>query len=238
MKGMIAQIAPAAIIDDASHEIPHGDARAAAYVLRRYWRYYPPGTVHVVVVDPGVGTERRALVVNADDRLVVAPDNGLCTLVLEEAERWSAHSAERSELFRATPSNTFHGRDVFAPLAAHLATGTSELDVGPRVENPVRLELPVAVQEGERVRGEIVYVDHFGNLISNIPAALVAEDMRVRLGTHHMLRVSRTYADAAPGAAVALINSDDVLEIALRDGSAARHYSTGRGAAVELIPGK
>jgi S-adenosylmethionine hydrolase len=111
-------------------------------------------------------------------------------------------------------------------------------ECGREIDNPVRLELPAAVREGERVRGEIIYVDHFGNLISNIPAALITSDMRVRLGTHHLLRLSRTYSDANAGAAVALINSDDVLEIAVRDGSAARYFSIGRGATVELIPSK
>jgi S-adenosyl-L-methionine hydrolase (adenosine-forming) len=238
MKGVIAQIAPAVIVDDASHAIPHGDARSAAYALQRYWRLYPPGTVHIVVVDPGVGSERNAIVVSADERTLVGPDNGVFTVVLRDAQRWSVYVADNPSFFRESTSNTFHGRDVFAPVGAHLALGRAVSECGAQIDNPLRLELPAAVTEGERVRGEIVYVDHFGNLISNIPATLIAPEMRVRLGTHHLLRISRTYSDANAGSAVALINSDDVLEIAVRDGSATRYFSIGRGASVELIPAK
>src|SRR5262245_56458400 len=236
MKGAIADIIPSAIIDDAAHDIPLGDIRAAAFTVRRYWRMYPPGSVHVVVVDPGVGSARKALVLVADDRILLGPDNGVFTLVLSEAASWTAYSAERDDFFRPQLSSTFHGRDLFAPLAAHLVNGRPVADVGPQVEDPIRLELPVASQNGERVNGEIVYVDHFGNLVSNIPAELINPAMRVRLGTHHLIRVSNTYSDASVGAAVALINPDNGLEIGVRDGNAARYFSVGRGARVELIP--
>jgi S-adenosyl-L-methionine hydrolase (adenosine-forming) len=236
MKGALSQIAPNVLIDDASHDIRPGDTRAAAFALRRYWRVYPPGTVHLVVIDPGVGSTRKALVLQADDRILIGPDNGVFTLVLDEAESWTAYSAERSEFFRSTISNTFHGRDVFAPLAAHLASGRGANEVGPRVDAPVRLDFPAATRDGERVTGEIVYVDHFGNLVSNIPAAMVTTSMRVRVGTFHLIPLSHTYSEGAVGSAIALINSDDVLEIGVRDGNAAHHFRIGRGARVELIP--
>jgi S-adenosyl-L-methionine hydrolase (adenosine-forming) len=236
MKGAITQIAPNVVIDDASHDIPPGDTRAAAIALRRYWRLYPRGTVHVVVIDPGVGSARKALVVQADERILIGPDNGVFTLVLNEAESWTAYSAERSEFFRSPLSNTFHGRDVFAPLAAHLASGRAAAEVGPGVDAPVRLDFPAPTRDGERVTGEIVYVDHFGNLVSNIPATMITTSMRVRVGTFHLIPLSHAYSEGAVGSAIALINSDDVLEIGVRDGNAAHHFRIGRGARVELIP--
>ena len=236
LKGVIAQIAPDARVDDAAHDTRPGDIRAAAFALRRYWRLYPVGTIHVAVVDPGVGSERKALVVQADDRILIGPDNGVLTLASHEAGNWTAYSAERSDFFRSPVSSTFHGRDVFAPLAAHLANGRAPADVGPRVESPVTLELVAPKREGDRVSGEVVYIDHFGNLVSNIPAALITSSVRVRFGTHHLLRLSRTYSDVAVGAVAALINSDEFLEIGVRDGNAARQFRIERGASVELIP--
>src|SRR5690606_33505136 len=151
MKGVIAARAPGIVIDDASHDIPPGDVAAAAWTLSRYWNLYPPGTVHVVVVDPGVGSERRALAAEVDGRLFVAPDNGVLTWVLAEAGDAAVVAIEAARLFRTPVSATFHGRDVFAPVAAELArragAGPSRFrevlaDLGPEVADPVRLPLP------------------------------------------------------------------------------------------------
>ena len=217
MKGVINAIAPSAFVDDASHDIPHGDIMAAAFALRRYWQAYPVGTVHIVVVDPGVGSERAAIAMEADGRRFVGPDNGVFTFI--PAARMVSIPTP------ADSSNTFHGRDVFAPAAARLLNGEGLDALGSEVAERVLLRIPEPTDAG----GEIIAVDHFGNLISNLDAARVRQDS-VRIAGHRV-PVARTYAD---GDIVAVINSDGLLEIAVRDGSAARTLGAGRGDKVEL----
>jgi S-adenosyl-L-methionine hydrolase (adenosine-forming) len=217
VKGVIAAIAPESIIDDAAHDIGFGDVREAAWALARYWRRYPPGTVHVCVVDPGVGSARRALALHAERRFFVGPDNGVFTHVLSDAD-FQAVSLENSTFHGGDISATFHGRDVFAPVAAHLARGVSLDELGPAVTDPVRFEVARPHREGGVVHGEVVHIDRFGNLITNIPAQLIADGARVGIDGHDLGTVRRTYADAARGDALALIGSDGMLEVAVRDG--------------------
>ncbi len=230
MKGAIVEIAPAVLIDDVSHAIPAGDILAGAFALRRYWSRYPAGTVHLAVVDPGVGGSRRALVAQVDGRFLVGPDNGLFTFVLQAAER----SEIRELVVEAAASRTFHGRDVFAPGAARLAAGHSFAELGSQVADPVLITLPPPIATEASVLGEVVHIDHFGNLISNIPRGLLKREHGARIAERE-LRIVATYAQAEPGELVVLINSDDVVEIALRDGNAARALGVERGAPVELL---
>jgi S-adenosyl-L-methionine hydrolase (adenosine-forming) len=234
MRGIIAALAPNAVVDDASHDIPPGDVRAAAFALSRYWKRYPNGTVHVVVVDPGVGSQRRALAINADDRFLVGPDNGVLSQVIRAASYCRIVHITRAEFLPDEVSATFHGRDIFAPVAAQLARGGQIDSLGPTVSDPVMLELPMAVASERRVRGEIVYVDRFGNLISNIPAVLLIDGLEVKLEGHSVGTVRRTYSEANSGDPLAIVNSDGVLEIAVRDGRADDVLRAGRGALVEL----
>jgi S-adenosylmethionine hydrolase len=213
MKGVIATIAPSAVIDDASHDIPHGDVVTAAFALRRYWRLYPPGTVHVVVVDPGVGTERAALALEAEGRFFVGPDNGVFTYV--PARTAVALPAP------ASSAPTFHGRDVFAPAAARLLAGAQLRELGEPAHVRIALELPE--------RPQVIAVDRFGNLITN-----VTEPADVEL-CGRVIRLARTYGDAPVGGLVALMNSDGLLEIAVRNGSAAETLGVSRGADVRLV---
>jgi S-adenosyl-L-methionine hydrolase (adenosine-forming) len=231
MKGVIASIAPDAIIDDVTHDIAPGDVRAAAWTLVRYWRYYPPGTVHVLVVDPGVGSARRALIANIDGRILVAPDNGLLTLVLEDARAPKIVSIENRALLSTEVSSTFHGRDIFAPCAAHLANGALLDEFGPTIGDPVKLTLPRAEATPEGMRGVVAYIDRFGNLITNIRGDF-ARGAHVRVAGKSVGRVMRTYADVASGELVALIGSDDYLEIAVRDRNAAEVLGVTVGADV------
>ena len=245
MKGVIAAIAPGALIDDASHDVPPGDVAAAAWSLWRYWRLYPAGTVHLVVVDPGVGSARRALAAEADGRLFVAPDNGVLTRVLAEAGSAAVVAVEAAELFRTPVSPTFHGRDIFAPVAAELARRAAAgapyrralADLGPAIADPVRLPLPQPQRDGGRVAGEVVHVDRFGNLITNIPGEWLAEGARVRVEGGPDAPLVRTYADASPGALLALVGSAGLLELSVRDGSAAERLGAGRGTAVRVENG-
>lgn len=234
MKGVIAALAPGVVLDDISHDVAAGDTRAGARALGRYWRRFPGGTVHLIVVDPGVGTARRALAIEADRRRVVAPDNGVASEVIAEADEWRAVSLENPEFHGDDGSTTFHGRDLFAPVAAHLARGIHLSRLGPPVDHLVRLEEPAVRRDGQGVRGEVIAIDRFGNLITNVPGAELAPTARVEVEDRRIPR-GRTYGDVARGDPVALVNSDDRLEIAVRDGSAAARLGAAMGTAVRVV---
>ena len=232
MKGVIAAIAPDARVDDAAHDIPPGDVAGAALALRRYWRLYPAGTVHVAVVDPGVGSDRRGIALEVDGRFLVGPDNGVFTHVLREAERVQAVSLESAEYFRAEVSATFHGRDIFAPVAAHIARGVRLVSLGARITDPVQLPWPEPQRTADAVEGVVVHADRFGNLITNIPGDWCARGSTVWLGERRIGPLFLTHADVAPGEPAALIGSAGFLEISVRDGSAAEVLAANRGAVV------
>jgi S-adenosylmethionine hydrolase len=216
MKGVITAIAPSSLIDDASHDIPPGDILAAAFALRRYWRLYPPGTVHVVVIDPGVGTDRSAIALAADGRFFVGPDNGVFTFI-------PAHQAVQLAV-PAESAHTFHGRDVFAPAAGKLLRGDALEQLGAQAVACISLDIP----QPHGNAGEVLMVDRFGNLITNFTGG---GDVEIE-GREVKLR--RTYGDVAEGELLALINSDGLLEIAVRNGSAAETLNVSRGARVTL----
>ena len=234
MKGVILRIAPEAQLVDISHQIPPQDVLAAAFVLRHAACEFPPGTVHLVVVDPGVGTRRRPLVVQSNGHLWVGPDNGLFSFVLDRADRQIRQIA-RPDLGRPNPSNTFHGRDLFAPLAAHLCRGLDLAAVGPPLADPVRLAEAAPCKSANRIDGHIVHIDGFGNLVSNIAVADIApwgSGLCIRLGTHVLTALCRTYEDVEPGAPLALIGSAGLLEVAVNCGHAARQLGVQRRASL------
>jgi S-adenosyl-L-methionine hydrolase (adenosine-forming) len=236
VKGVIAARAPGVLVDDVSHGIDRADVRGASRALRRYWSLYPEGTVHMVVVDPGVGTTRRALACEADGRFLVAPDNGLLTPVLTDASAWWAVRIEDTPgppPAASGRSSTFHGRDIFAPAAAHLALGRSLGALGPRVTDPIRLHEPEPVAQVGAGNGVVVGVDHFGNLLTNLPGAWLVEGGVVSIAGRQLRTVS-TYGDARLGELVALVSSDGRVEVAARDGSAAEELGVGSGAAVSV----
>lgn len=242
MKGVLLRHAPEARLVDAGQGVPQGAVRRAAWALSRYWDRFPGGTVHVVVVDPGVGTGRRALALEADGRFVVAPDNGVSSRVLEAADAWRAVSVDRDGL-PAVPgtggagsSATFHGRDVFAPAAALLARGEGLDGLGPPLDDPVRIPEPPPRSTPEGILGQVVTVDGFGNLVTNVPASRVTAGAAVRIAGR-TVSLRRTYGDAEPGRVLALINSSQRLEVAVRDGSAARVLDVGEGEGVLVVEG-
>ncbi len=226
MKGVLATGAPMARVDDAGHGLPRGDVAHAAWALHRYWGLYPAGTVHLVVVDPGVGTARRAVAVEADGRLGVAPDNGVLTMVLEEAERWRAVALE----IPPVASTTFHGRDVFAPAAARLAAGAALDDLGEPVDDLVMLPGRGASPE----RGVVRTVDRFGNLVTDLPGSAWRRGAEVEIAGRSV-PCAGTYGDVAPGELLALVGSDRTVEIAVRDGSAAAALGVGVGTSVRRV---
>jgi S-adenosyl-L-methionine hydrolase (adenosine-forming) len=231
MKGVIAAIAPSVIIDDASHDIAPGDVRSAAWALGAYWRLYPPASVHIAVVDPGVGSERRPLAVEVEERIIIAPDNGLITEVLMGSEVTHAVEIRNLPLLHGDISATFHGRDVFAPAAALILSGVTLPEVGPPVTDPVLLPASSPVRDGDAIVGSIVHVDRFGSLVTDIPGAAVHRGyVEVEGGTS--VPVLRTYSDVKSGEGVALIGSRGFVEVSVRDGNAARKLGVGRGATV------
>ena len=225
VKGVLLSRAPGVTVVDVSHDVPPGNVRVGQYLLSRTWNRFPAGTVHLVVVDPGVGTKRRALAAQAGGHYFVAPDNGLLT-VLPEDVRYVSLPVLRD----ASP--TFHARDVFAPAAARLARGDRFEDLGSPVADPVPLRPPVPRVDGKVVVGEVIFADRFGNLISNIPVELVKRGARIRVGETEVGALRRTFADVAPGTPVAYVGSGGTVEVAVRDGSAVRLLAVSIGAEV------
>lgn len=238
MAGVIAAAAPSARVETASHDIAPGDIFGAALALSRYASLYPPGTVHVVVVDPGVGTDRRAIAATVDERHYVAPDNGVLTFVLRDAGRARLVGLDAPARGPAgAVSATFHGRDVFAPAAGRLARGDPLEALGDAVHAPVLLALPEPGRGVAGIEGEIIGVDRFGNLITNIPGEWAGAGSWVRVRGQGVGPLRRTYGDVEPGELVALIGSLGWIEVSVRNGNAADRLEAGRGARVTVREG-
>ncbi len=242
MKGRILGRLPCARLVDLSHELPAGRADVAGFWLARAWAEFPAGAVHLAVVDPGVGTARRVLLASVAGHLLLAPDNGLLPEALRgrEGVEWRVMDpALPGHLGLGPLSRTFHGRDLFAPLAALLAAGTlvpEEFGPQARPRDPAPLPRPRRVADG--VAGRVLLADHFGNLFTNIDAQLVFECRQpVAEVAGRSLPVLSTYGDAPPGQPLALVNSFELLEIALNGASAARSLGLGEGAGVWLRDG-
>ena len=243
MKGVIASLAPSAPIIDLTHGVPAQCVTAGALALRESWRFFPRHTVFLAVVDPGVGTARRAVAIEtAAGARLVGPDNGVLWLAAEQAKVKRAVELDAPRYRLARVCDTFHGRDVFAPAAAYLWRGVALRAFGPAVADLARLDLGAVEQRARRLCGAVIYVDHFGNLISNITreqfedfaARFPGRGVSIKIGVRARVRLARTYAQSAAGAAMALFGSFELLEIAVRDASAARRFHAGAGTAVEV----
>lgn len=225
MKGVIARLAPGAAVVDLAHGLPRHDVAHAAWVLYTAAREFPAGTIHVCVVDPGVGGARADVIVAADGHLFVAPDNGVLAYVAERPEGVWAITSTAFRFPHAAP--TFHGRDVFAAAAAALASGLPPEAAGPATCLAGALPWRVRARDD---RGVIVHVDHYGNLVTNLPPPVRA----VRVGDA-VVAVVRTYEDVALGAALAYVGSAGTVELAVREGSAAARFGVGRGEPVVVV---
>ncbi|MGC4113562.1 MAG: SAM-dependent chlorinase/fluorinase [Myxococcales bacterium] len=240
MKGVLLSMCPDARIVDVSHEVPAYRVLVGQALLLEAVPAFPPETIHLAVVDPGVGTSRRGLVVQGGEKapghLFVGPDNGLLWPFMHGGKVYElAEPAYR----RSEVSATFHGRDVFAPAAAHLALGVSPEKLGPEVAEPVKLTPPKVRHEGGAVVGEIVHVDSFGNLITNLSRedlpAVAPEQLRLAVGGRTLSGLAATYGSAPRGTLMALIGSAGLLEIAVREGSAARELRLEEGQGMPVV---
>jgi S-adenosyl-L-methionine hydrolase (adenosine-forming) len=241
MKGVLASIAPDAALLDITHGIPPQSIAGGAIALRESWRYFPRLTVFLVVVDPGVGTSRLPIAIEtrAGARFV-GPNNGVLSLAAHDAGIRRAVRLESNRHRLARPSSTFHGRDIFAPAAAFLSRGTPLGSLGPKLARIKPLHLPRPDAGSGGIRGEVLYVDAFGNLITNISRKDVArlrscfpgKQVSVRIKHGAPMKILNTYGEARSGAILATFGSFELLEIAVRDASAATRLSCGVGAAV------
>lgn len=240
MKGVILSIYPEAQLVDVTHEISPQDVMEAAFVLRQTTSHFPPGTVHLVVVDPGVGTDRRPVALRQGSHWFVGPDNGLFPLLLEEEPDELVVLDVPSRWYGTDPSPTFHGRDIFAPVAAHLAAGRPLEEVGSPTDQlqPMHWALPIDDEQG--IRGWVVHIDHFGNCITNISQDLFEETREGRAvksyvgntileGTHH------TYGAVESGEPLILFGSSGYLEIAVNAGNAADLLGIQKGVSVNVL---
>jgi S-adenosylmethionine hydrolase len=217
MKGVILGICPEAGIVDITHQIAPQNIDQAAFVLKNAYPCFPAGTIHVVVVDPGVGSERAGLIVKVGGQVFVAPDNGVLKYAYHEEQNVEAFKISNPEYGLSDISNTFHGRDIFAPVAAHLANGVPPEEIGGPVNQFVKGRVSQPVKNENIIRGEIIYFDHFGNAITNIPGGMVKSSATIVVGdeTIRLQKVSKTYADVASGEPLALVGSHGNVEIAV-----------------------
>jgi S-adenosylmethionine hydrolase len=241
MKGVILGLAPDVHLVDVTHLISPQNVREAGAVLSRSAFYFPAGTIHIFVVDPGVGTARRPIAAQIGHQRFVGPDNGALTMVLARAKRgaWPVEifKLDQPRYWRPEISNIFHGRDIFAPVAAHLAKGVPLAALGSPIIDPVLLPLSPSEHTPHGLRGEIIHVDHFGNIATNIRADDLADlgEVTVRVRNAEMHGLVRTFGDRAPGELIALINSVGELAVAVVNGNAGQRLEARVGDVVEVV---
>jgi len=243
MKGVISGILSDVQLIDITHKIRRQDVFHGALVLAANVFYFPEGTVHLVVVDPGVGTERRPIAARIGKHLFVAPDNGVLSVVLERAEEegWdvSIVHLDNPEYWLSAQSNVFHGRDIFAPVAAHLAAGVPLDKVGTAVTDPVSIPLPKPEKLEYGASGEVISIDYFGSLATNIPLSMFGDlgdlsDWKVEVGGKTIDGLVKTFGDRDPGSLIALFGSTGYLGIAIVNGSAEEVLGFGVGEKVQI----
>ena len=244
MKGVILGINPNAQVVDLTHAIPPQDIYEAAFSIYAARNYFPKGTIHVIVVDPGVGSDRRAIACRMDDAFFVCPDNGVLSYLLQSTEDEASQPINVVEIqnkayYLPEVSNTFHGRDIFAPVAAHLSLGVPLEDIGPPVPRLVQLPIQAPELSGNTLTGQIVKIDRFGNAITNISESAIAglesastrgiSAYEIRVGSIRLNRFNRAYAESGVGKPLAIIGSSGLLEIAVNGGSAEKQLGLKRG---------
>jgi S-adenosyl-L-methionine hydrolase (adenosine-forming) len=240
LKGVILKINPDVTIVDITHEVTPFDLLDGALAVASAYPYFPPRTIHVVVVDPGVGTERRPLLVSGQNQYFIAPDNGVLSGVFEKEQNFVVRHLTSEHYFVQPISNTFHGRDVFAPVAGWLSKHWQPASMGEEITDFKRFALPKPKEANGSLKGVVLKVDSFGNLMTNFRAEdLPAEapekgEVQLQVGTHPVTRLVPTFASGNAGEAVAFVGSSGYVEIAVNKGSASKSLGVGRGAPVVL----
>jgi len=238
MKAVILGICPRARIVDISHEVTPYEIPEGAYLIAQAYRFFPKRTVHVVVIDPGVGTSRRPILVEAAGQYFIAPDNGVLSMIFSR-EKHKARVITNERYFHKPVSRTFHGRDIFAPTAAHIAAGARPASVGKLIADHLRSSFEQPLQTGKRTwNGLILRIDRFGNLVTNFRASefpgIETRDFRLTVGPHEITVFARNYAETGPGELFALEGSSGYIEVSMSQGSAAKQIGCVTGAGVEL----
>jgi len=239
MKAVLLSISEKARLVDISHQIPPQDIMAGAWVVRNSAMLFPPNTVHLVVVDPGVGTNRKPIAIKIKDQYLVGPDNGIFSLITDQYD-YKGVELTNPEFWRADQSSTFHGRDIFAPVAAHLSNGVKMSELGQPIEKLQTYRWAVPISDRDGVQGWVVHIDHFGNLISNIPESMIRDavgggDLKIYVGNTIFDTVVNTFGDVPDGEPAAYIGSSGVLEIAINKGDAREMLGVEKGAQISIV---
>ncbi len=239
MKAAMLNIAPDVRLVDISHEIPSQDIMAGSWILKNSAMLFPEGTVHTVVVDPGVGTDRDPIALKMGDQYFVGPDNGIFSLLATDVD-YKAVRLTNKEYWRDNPSNTFHGRDIFAPVAAHLSQGIELEELGAPAEDLVSYRWTVPIADKDGLEGMVIHIDKFGNLITNISEELLGEvigdkNVRIYVGNTILDEIETTFGEVTEGEPVAYIGSSGMLEVGINKGNAEEMLSVQKGAQISLI---
>lgn len=247
LKGVIWNIVPEAQIADLSHQIAPQDIIGGALVLARSAPYFPPGTVHVGVVDPGVGTKRRSIAAKIGEHFFVGPDNGLFSLLAEKVERSAHQKVEVYELnqpqtWLINVSASFHGRDIFSPTAAHIANGVPLHELGTPIDDAVRISLPLPIPSDNGWRGQVIHIDHFGNVATNITAGHLktfgnpfnTDTLHIHFGETSLRHLLRSFGEGSKGQIIALMDSSGYLSLCVINGNAAERLHANLGDSIEV----
>jgi len=236
MKGVILNINPNIQMVDISHAVYPQNIEQAAFVLKQVYHYFPEGTIHVVVVDPGVGSERRIIAVSTGDYIFLAPDNGVLKYIYEDYSEYKVIEVTNKRYFLDDVSTTFHGRDIFAPAAAHLSLGHNITDFGKQISNYIRPEIIKPVREGNKITGQVIYIDSFGNCITNISSELMESKngIQIRIKNLVLSEIKSNYSEVSKGEVLALLGSSGMMEISVNQGNAQKQYGFRVGDRVEI----
>ena len=236
VKGVIKRINPQAEIVDITHDVDSYDVLGAAFALNNFYRYFPKGTIHLAVVDPGVGSLRQPILIKTKDFFFVGPDNGIFSFIYQREDLTEIIVISNKKYFLAELSSTFHARDIFAPVAAYLSLGIKIDEFGSSAKECMKFIIPQPEPEGKSLQGEIIYIDRFGNLITNIPADLLKRNKNIEIiiGKRRIKRISRSYFEIKEKGLGALIGSSDFLELAVNQGSAQKLLKAKVGDSVRI----
>jgi len=236
VQGVIKRINPQAEIVDVTHDIDSYDVLGAVFALNNFYKYFPKGTIHLTVVDPGVGSLRQPILIKTKDFFFVGPDNGIFSFIYQREDLIDIIVISNKKYFLAEPSSTFHARDIFAPVAAYLSLGIKIDEFGLPAKECVKFILPQPQSKGKSLKGEIIHIDRFGNLITNIPADLLdkKKNVEIKLEKRRIRGISRSYFEIKEQELGALIGSSDFLELAINQGSAQKLLKAKVGDGVKI----